>query len=250
MGSVTAALAAFFRRHAPVPPGGLLVVAVSGGPDSLALLHALHALRGELRLRLHAAHLDHTLRGAQSAAEAAFVAETARAWGITATVASADVRALVREHRLNLHAAARAARYGLLARVAAEMGAHAVATAHHADDQAETVLAHLLRGAGPEGLAGMSAVVPYAEWSRATLDVRTLNVERSAAPTLNVAGSTVQRSTFNGQPPLIRPLLSVTRAAIEAYCAANGLEPRRVPSNEDRRYARTRIRRDLLPRLI
>lgn len=217
-------LRAFFRRHAPVPPGGTLVLAVSGGPDSLALLHALCALRAELAASLHVAHLDHTLRGAESAAEAAFVAETARAWGVPATIDSADVRALARTRRANLYDAARAARYAFLARVAQRCGAHAVATAHHADDQAETVLAHLLRGAGPAGLAGMPPVAPWAAWAPGGGE--------------------------DAAPLLIRPLLAVTRAEIEAYCAASGLVPRRDPTNDDRRYTRARIRHDLLPMLI
>lgn len=205
------ALLAFFARH-PAPPGATLLVAVSGGPDSLALLHALHALRGTLGLTLHVAHLDHTLRGAESAAEASFVAETARAWGIPCAVGAADVRALARGR--NLADAARRARYAFLAETARAAGAYAVATAHHADDQAETVLAHLLRGAGPAGLSGMR-------------------------PVTQIAGAAV-----------LRPLLAVTHAALEDYCAANGLEPRRDPSNESTRATRTRIRRRLIPALI
>lgn len=221
------ALRRFFQRRVHLPRGATVVVAVSGGPDSLALLHALSELREELGLRLHVAHLDHMVRGAQSAAEAAFVAETARAWGLPATLGSEDVRRLASAWRENLYAAGRRARYQFLARVAAETGAQAVATGHHADDQAETVLAHLLRGAGPEGLAGMRPVTPWEEWAPGPT---------GAAEELRAA--------------LIRPLLEVTRAEIEAYCAASGLAPRRDPSNEDRRRTRARIRHELLPYLI
>ncbi|MEN9936533.1 MAG: hypothetical protein RLZZ387_3112 [Chloroflexota bacterium] len=234
--TLTTALRAFFRQHPP-PPDAALVVAVSGGPDSLALLHALCALRGELGLRLHAAHLDHTLRGAEAAAEAAFVAETAAAWGVPATVDAADVRALARERRENLHAAGRHARYALLARAAREAGAYAVATAHHADDQAETVLANLLRGAGPAGLSGMLPATQWDGWDSGPGGQRT-----------GATGSPAESAAAT--PLLLRPLLAVNRADIEAYCAEQGLEPRRDPSNEDRRYRRTRIRADLLPILI
>jgi tRNA(Ile)-lysidine synthetase-like protein len=229
------ALRSFFRRHAPLAPGGTLVVAVSGGPDSLALLHALCALRDELGIGLHIAHLDHMLRGEQSAAEARFVAETAHAWGVPATVEAIDARALAREWRQNLHAAARTVRYAFLARVAHQENAPAVATAHHADDQAETVLANLLRGAGPAGLAGMRPVAGWEAW------------RRFAKPEeeKRKRGEEEQDS-----PLLLRPLLAVTKQEIEHYCATNGLEPRRDPSNDDRRYARTRIRHDLLPKLI
>jgi tRNA(Ile)-lysidine synthetase-like protein len=224
--SVLPTLHTFFRHHAPLAPGGTLVVAVSGGPDSLALLHALCALRAELGLGLHVAHLDHRLRGDQSAAEARFVAETAHSWGVPATIEAIDVRAAARERRQNLHAAARTVRYAFLARVAGAIGAYAVATAHHADDQAETVLANLLRGAGPSGLSGMR---PTSELELATPDHPPATVHNLR---------------------LLRPLLAVTRAELEHYCATNNLEPRHDPSNADRRYTRTRIRHELLPKLI
>ena len=143
-----------------IAPGAPVVVAVSGGPDSLCLLHALTQLRDDLGVTLHVAHLDHMIRGAESADEAVFVADLAREWGLPSTVEATDVPALARAQRANLHAAARAARYSFLARVARATGAQAVAVAHHAGDQAETVLLHLLRGAGPEGLSGMRPVTP------------------------------------------------------------------------------------------
>lgn len=224
-----------------IAPGPPVVVAVSGGPDSLCLLHVLAALRADLGVALHVAHLDHMIRGAESAAEAQFVAELARRWGLPATIESADVPGLARAAGANLHAAARAARYGFLARVAHACGAQAVAVAHHADDQAETVLMHLLRGAGPEGLRGMRPVVPYAEWAadvEATTQADKELAARSPSACLPIS------------PALIRPLLQVTRADIESYCAAHGLDPRRDPSNQDLAATRNRIRHDLLPRLI
>lgn len=199
-----------------------VVVAVSGGPDSLALLHILHQLAPELGISLHVAHLDHQIRGAESAAESQFVAQLAQQWGLPATVAASDVPAQAAATRTNLHAAARAARYAFLAHVAQTIGAQAVAVAHHANDQAETVLLHLLRGAGPEGLSGMRPVQPWQAWAGGSM----------------------------GAAALIRPLLGVERDAIEAYCATHKLAPRHDPSNFDLAATRNRIRHELLPLLI
>ena len=233
--AVAATVRASLLEHRMVKPGDTVVVAVSGGPDSLCLLHILRDLAGELEITLHVAHLDHMLRGAESAAEAAFVTATAHAWGLAATVAARDVRALAASARTNLHEAARTARYEFLSGVAQARGACAVAIAHNADDQAETVLMHLLRGAGPAGLRGMRPVVLWHEWAGIE------NVE------LRIEKTRLQDAT-NSQ--LIRPLLLVPRAAIEAYCAAHGLQPRRDPTNQDRSATRNRIRHELLPQLI
>jgi tRNA(Ile)-lysidine synthase len=216
-----ARVGAFLQARGLLRPDALLLVAVSGGPDSLALLHLLSRLRAQGGPSLHVAHLDHGARGAQSAAEAAAVAELAAAWGLPATVGRADVPALARERREGLMAAARRARYAFLAEAALQLGASAVAVAHHADDQAETVLMHLLRGAGPAGLRGMRDVVPWAEWG--------------GAP----GGAACEGC------PLIRPLLTTTRAEVEAYCREHGLRPSDDPSNRSERFARPRIRRTL-----
>jgi tRNA(Ile)-lysidine synthetase-like protein len=208
-----------------------VVVAVSGGPDSLALLHALHTLRRQLRVDLHVAHLDHGLRGAEAQADAQFVAECAEAWGLPCTVEAVDVAALARAWQMNQYAAGRAARYALLARVAHMIGAQAVAVAHTADDQAETVLMHLLRGAGTDGLAGMRPQVAWPIW-RAAL------------------GPLAPPEEADAQPRLIRPLLAITRAAVEAHCATHGLAARRDPSNADTTHTRSSVRHTLLPQLI
>jgi tRNA(Ile)-lysidine synthase len=213
-------------RHHLLQPGDVVVAAVSGGPDSLCLLHLLARLREAGGPAVHVAHLDHGFRGAQSAAEAQFVAQTARAWGLPATVEYADVPALAAETGQNRQAAARAARYAFLGRVAQATGAAAVLVAHHADDQAETVLLHLLHGAGPAGLRGMREALPWPEWCPPSV----------AAPAAE-------------GPLLLRPLLAESRAAIEAYCAAHGLEPRYDPSNTAPAYTRSRLRADLLPML-
>jgi tRNA(Ile)-lysidine synthetase-like protein len=218
-------------------PGAPVLVAVSGGPDSLCLLHALAQLRGDLGVGLHVAHLDHMIRGAESADEAVFVANLAREWGLPHTVEPIDVPALARAPRANLHAAARVARYDFLARVARSIGVQAVAVAHHAGDQAETVLLHLLRGAGPEGLSGMRPVTPWGDWGLGT-------------GAWGLAGKLTNPQSPIPNPLLIRPLLTTARESIERYCAEQGLSPRRDPSNFDLGATRNRIRHDLLPRLI
>jgi bifunctional protein TilS/HprT len=228
--SVRAAIA---QQHM-FAPGDVVVVAVSGGPDSLCMLHMLHTMHTDLGITLHVAHLDHMLRGAESAAEAAFVAATAHEWGLPVTVAAVDVGALARETRDNLHQAARAARYAFLARVAQQQGAHAVAVAHNADDQAETLLMHLLRGAGPAGLRGMR---PISDFRFLISDFRLIDGDENPK-------SKIQN------PKLVRPLLNITRAEIEHYCAEHGLVPRRDLTNLDHRATRNRIRHELLPLLI
>ena len=199
-------------------PGDLLVVAVSGGPDSLALLHALARTRRETSLRLQAAHLDHGLRGAESEADAAFVAKTCRVLGLDLCSEAADTEAFRRTHRLSLEDAARRLRYRFLARVAAELGARAVAVGHTVDDQAETVLMNIVRGAGLTGLRGMS------ESSRR-----------------RIKGTDVH---------IVRPLLAgVSRSDTEGYCEALGLSPRHDSSNSSLLMLRNRIRHEVMPSL-
>ena len=214
---------AFLLAQALLRPDALLMVAVSGGPDSLALLHLLCGLRDAGGPALHVAHLDHGMRGAQARAEAAAVVATCAAWGVPATIAQRDVPTLARTGGEGLQAAARRARYAFLATTALALGAHAVAVAHQADDQAETVLLHLLRGAGLAGLRGMRAVVPWAEWG---------------APFGHLGANCA----------LMRPLLTTPRAELVAYCAQHGLAPADDPSNRSPHYARTRVR-GLLPAL-
>jgi tRNA(Ile)-lysidine synthase len=214
---------AFLSEQDLFKPQVLLVVAVSGGPDSLALLHILWCLQSSGGPGLHVAHLDHGFRGAQSADEAAFVAATAQAWGLPATVAYTDVPARARRLRSNTQATARSVRYTFLAEVAQVNGAAAVVVAHHADDQAETLLLHLLRGTGATGLRGMRARVPWHEWAGTV----------AGLPDTGAA--------------LIRPFLDSSREAIVAYCTAQQLQPRDDPSNHSLSYTRNRIRAELLP---
>ncbi|WP_173297945.1 tRNA lysidine(34) synthetase TilS [Thermanaeromonas sp. C210] len=196
-------------RYGLLNRGDKVVVGVSGGPDSLALLYCLLELRDEFGVSLHVAHLNHLLRGEAAAREAAFVSRLAEDLGLPATVEARDVRAYRKECRLSVEEAAREVRYAFLREVAARVGARKIAVGHQADDQAETVLLNLLRGSG---LAGLKAMVPCREG-------------------------------------IIRPLLFVSRAEIEAYCREKGLQPCCDWTNWDTAYRRNKIRHELLPLL-
>ncbi|OGO30396.1 MAG: tRNA lysidine(34) synthetase TilS [Chloroflexi bacterium RBG_16_56_11] len=207
----------FVRRNHLVRAGDKIVVAVSGGPDSLCLLHILFGLRRELGIELYVAHLDHQLRGADSAADARYVAGVARRLGIPFTVASRDVRDYRSLRRLSLEEAAREVRYAFLAEVAAAVGAAAVAVGHTADDHAETVLMHLLRGSGTRGLRGLLPVA--------------------------------RRDAAGKELNIIRPLLELNRRDTANYCRRHRLSPRRDASNFSLGPLRNRLRHRLLPEM-
>jgi len=194
----------------------VLVVGVSGGADSLALLHILNGLRERLDIRLHVATLDHGLRAEASAVDAEFVRQLAEAWGLPVTVGYKDVPTLMKTWRVGVETAARRARYDFLAKVARDVGAKTVAVAHHADDQAETILMRILRGTGLRGLGGM-------------------------AVSASVPGHTDMM--------LVRPLLKVSRVDIEAYCREQDLQPREDATNSDTTYTRNRLRHETIPLL-
>lgn len=190
-----------------------LLIGVSGGADSLALLHLLWQRLGSDRLVV--GHLNHQLRP-EADDEAAFVAKTAAAWNIPCVLEQVAVAELAEGLGLSLEAAGRLARYRFLTNTAVATGAAAVVVAHHADDQTETVLLHLLRGSGSGGLRGMLpvSVVPQSDGMA-----------------------------------LLRPFLTTRRAAIEAYCARHDLHYRHDSTNDDVQYTRNRIRHELLPLL-
>ena len=150
-------------RHRLAVPGEMVVVGVSGGPDSLCLLHVLRRLSSELPLNLHVAHLNHQMRGEEADADAAFVARLGAEWSLPVTIESTDVPALARAEKLALEEAARRARYAFLARVAGQASARIIAVAHNADDQTETVLMHWLRGSGLAGPRGMLPSTPLGD---------------------------------------------------------------------------------------
>jgi tRNA(Ile)-lysidine synthase len=189
-----------------------LLAAVSGGPDSLALLHLLSASG----YPLVCATFNHRLRP-EAVDEVAYVRQVAEGLGIPFVTDSADVAAYAGAEGLSVEEAARSLRYRFLFREARKAGAQAVVTGHTADDQAETVLMHFLRGAGLAGLKGMT--------SRVVLPV------------------------FDSEIPLVRPLLGWQRADTEAYCREHNLSPIHDPTNTDTTYFRNQLRHELLPML-
>ena len=207
----------FIQEQSLIPPEKKLVVAVSGGPDSVCLLHILFKLREKLGIRLHVAHLNHLLRGADSDADARYVAELARQLDIPATIDQRDVRGYQTKQRLSPEEAAREVRYTFLAQVADSIGADRVAVGHTVDDHAETILMHLIRGTGTRGLRGLQ---PLTSW-------------QSSGKTLN----------------LIRPLLPISRRQTADYCQQLHLKPRLDASNLSLSPLRNRIRQQLLPLL-
>jgi tRNA(Ile)-lysidine synthase len=217
--ALRAALAALTAEG--LTPGATVLVGVSGGQDSLCLFHALWRLRAVHGWALHVVHIDHGIRP-EARAEAARVAATAAAWGVPCEVVRVDVPAYRQRARLNLQEAARYARYQTFAHLAAQLGAAGVLVGHTADDVAETLLLHLLRGAGLDGLAApplLARLPPGA------------------------LGPPVERPLPNVPLPVGRPLLHVARADTGVYCAEHGLEPVPEVPTAGRR---DRVRHELL----
>lgn len=212
----SAQVADYIQRTDMLPHQEKVVVGVSGGPDSLCLLDVMYGLGYPLVV----AHLDHQLRP-ESGKEARYVRKIAKQYGLRSFIERADVRSAAGKGR-SLEEAARLMRYDVLVRVAKKAKARYVAVGHTADDQAETVLMHLLRGAGPAGLRGMLPRTPLDRW--------------------------VGLSDSEGIL-LIRPLLEISRKQTEAHCQAVGLLPMEDPSNLDQTFFRNRLRHELLPLL-
>ena len=188
-------------------PGETVLVACSGGADSVALLHLLRALAEEIGFSLAVAHFHHGLRP-NADLDAAFVRDLAKRSGLPFVFGRRDVRAYAARRRLNLEEAGRILRYEFLKKAAVRTGAVRIATGHTLDDQAETVLIRLFRGSGPRGLAGIAPA---------------------------------------GEEGIIRPLLGVRRREIEAYLRREKNSFRTDETNRDRRFLRNRIRHKLIP---
>jgi tRNA(Ile)-lysidine synthase len=198
------------RRHDLIPPGARIVVAVSGGSDSVALLQLLLELEQEKDLVVAGvAHFNHRLRGVTSDEDEAFVREQAALLSLPFVVDSADVATVARTDRTSVEQAGRRLRYEFLHRAAASLAAERVAVGHTLDDQAETVLMRLARGAGPVGLAGIH-------------------------PRAGI---------------IVRPLLAVTRLELRDYLSRRGVSFREDFSNLDVAIPRNRVRHELLPLL-
>lgn len=200
-------IAAFIKAQELMPKGTNVIVACSGGPDSLALLSVLLHLAAPLDIELSAAHFDHGIRSQASKDDAAFVAAFCKAHGVPCFQEAGDVPAYAKTCGISIELAARELRYRFLKRVAGKLSL--IATAHHLDDQAETVLMRIIRGTGTDGLCAMQAKA--------------------------------------GQ--LIRPFLCVTRKEIERYCKEAGLTPRKDETNDAHDATRNRVRHVILPHL-
>ncbi|MFZ2088097.1 MAG: tRNA lysidine(34) synthetase TilS [Desulfobaccales bacterium] len=209
-GSLLAAVRRFVADEELFQPGARVLVAVSGGPDSVGLLQVLAQIGEQWDLRLGVAHFDHGLRGEASLEDARFVAELARGLDLPFHGGESDVRVLARTKKVSLQMAARQLRLGFLEQVRRDHGYRQVALGHTADDQVELFFLRLLRGAGAEGLKGM--------WPRT-------------------------------QGGLVRPLLAVGKEVVLAWLHEERLFYREDLSNLSRRYLRNRVRLDLLPHL-
>jgi len=207
----------FIQENQLVLSQHCLLVAVSGGQDSVCLLHILVKLREGLGIRLHIAHLNHQLRGAESEADAQYVSDLAHQLDIPATIEQRDVKAHQAQQHISLEEAAREVRYTFLAQAAKSIGANRVAVGHTTDDHIETILMHLIRGTGTKGLRGLQ---PSSQW-------------QSSGSSLTI----------------IRPLLPVSRQETADYCHNHQLMPRIDASNLSLSPLRNRIRYQLLPLL-
>lgn len=187
--------------------GDKIVIGVSGGPDSLCLLHVMKRLCREYGCSIFAAHLNHKFRGKAADRDAEFVEKICGEWGITSFIEVFDVPAYAKETGLSPEEAGREIRYRLFRRVCEEVGGNKIAVAHNLNDHIETILMRFMRGSGIEGLKGIEAV----------------------------------------RGNIIRPLLETDRLSIEEYCVCCGLEPRIDKTNLESVYNRNKIRLELIP---
>lgn len=199
----------FIQEERLIAPGERVLVAVSGGADSVALLLILISLREAREFEVTVAHYEHGIRGEASRADARFVQALCEARGIDHYAGSGDVPQYAAEWKCSLEDAARRARYGFLERTAERAGARKIALAHQMEDQAETLLLHLVHGCGLQGLGGMRPI----------------------------------------QGNRIRPLLETRRAEIEAYLTAKGVPWREDATNADTAHARNLLRGEVFPLL-
>jgi tRNA(Ile)-lysidine synthase len=202
-------VSASILRYSLLEGGERVLVGVSGGPDSVCLLHLLHRLKERFEIDLHSVYVNHNLRPGETGNEILLCRSLAQNLGVDFTVKSIDVRSFATERRLNIQEAARELRYKAFEEAALEKGADRVALAHHADDQVETFIMRLLRGAGSKGLSGMPA----------------------------------KRGKF------IRPLIDINKKDIEEFLAAEDIPFVVDSSNLKRDYLRNKIRYLLLPSL-
>lgn len=200
---------AVILKHNLLSKDDKVVVGVSGGADSLCLLHVLNSIKNEIGIEIFAVHLNHQFRGAEADADAEFVEDICRRWEIPYKIASVDVPAYARQHGLSPEEAGREIRYKLFRDVKKIINANKIAVAQNLNDNVETILMRIFRGTGLEGLKGIDISIDE----------------------------------------IIRPLLETDRASIEEYCRQNNLEPRVDKTNLQPVYSRNKIRLELIPYL-
>jgi tRNA(Ile)-lysidine synthase len=196
------------QKYHMVEPGDGVVIAVSGGPDSLAMLHAFKQIREEMALQMVVVHVNHMLRGEAALSDAAFVKSVCDDWKIPFEYCEADVSGKADREGLSIETAGRQVRYACFETVREKYGAQKIAVGQNKNDAVETFLMNLFRGAGLDGLSSTDYV---------------------------------REGIF------IRPLLDISRFEIESYCEAQGLNPRKDHTNEESVYTRNKIRNELLP---
>jgi tRNA(Ile)-lysidine synthase len=206
----------FVKEKELVSKGENLLLAVSGGADSICMLYALNELKQEMDINLFIAHLDHRLRGKESADDARYVASLAKELDIQVRIEKRNVKAYQKKKGISQEDAAREVRYAFLKEAADSFGCSKVAVGHTRDDHVETILMHIIRGSGTSGLRGLE---PLTDW----------------------------RLPDSGNLTVIRPLLSLSREDTQAYCQRKGIEPRMDSTNLSLSLFRNKIRLELLP---
>ncbi|UOE76307.1 tRNA lysidine(34) synthetase TilS [Parageobacillus thermoglucosidasius] len=201
----------FIKKHELLTPDSTVIVGVSGGPDSLALLHFFWSIRRKWNITLIAAHVDHMFRGKQSEEDMNFVKHFCQTRGIICEAVQIDVPAFQRQHKLGVQEAARQCRYRFFGELMEKYKADYLALGHHGDDQVETILMRLVRGSTSKGYAGIP----------------------------------VKRPFHGGY--IIRPFLAISRAHIDAYCEKHQITPRHDASNDKDDYTRNRFRHHVIP---
>jgi tRNA(Ile)-lysidine synthase len=223
------AVVEYIRKHELLKAGDRVGIAVSGGADSVAMLRLLLELRTELGVVLSVVHFNHKLRGAESEGDERFVAELAQRHKLEFHCESGAVAAYAAEKHLSVETAARELRYQYFRQLLLEGRLNRIATGHTLDDQAETVLLKIVRGAGGRGLAGV-----YPQLSASSSQPSALSFQQD------------QKSQVAS---IVRPLLGTRRRDLEAYLLGMGQGWREDKSNRDLRHMRNRVRHGILPRL-
>ena len=198
----------YIKENKIIQQDDRILVALSGGPDSVCLLHMLYRIKDKFNLKLGAIHINHMLRGEEADKDENYIIDLCEQMGIKHYVKRINIEYIAKETNVSLETAGRNERYKAFEEIKIKDKYNKIAVAHNANDQAETILMRIMRGTGLEGLTGIK---PQREGG------------------------------------IIRPILCLNRQEIEDYCEYNGLNPRIDASNYDRHYSRNRVRLDILP---